>query len=456
MHFSPGLSHRIIFLCLFFLGHGLCLASGDTLRIRVLETHDPHTLRARCDGCRVQIFSGDFPNPIGALKPGEMITISRIGDEVHASLLEGSLHALSLRLVPEEGHVIAIEIDGKPLPRPRSYTGSLFVAPEAASTSVLRLINEVDLETYVASVLPKEYGFDDLEGTKAMAVVIRTYALRSSGKFGSDYDHVDHISSQVYEGASAITDISRRAARETQGEILTYKGNLIEAVHFASSGGHTADNETVWESGPLPYLRGKPDPYDASPYEHWESVISRTKLLNVLSDAYRFKAIAFEVGSRGKDGRVSAVSLVGAGGSRKTVQSNAFRLLMNRHFGVEGLRSTNFTMRREGDAYVFTGRGFGHGVGLNQWGAHEMARQGYAYYDILNYYYSDVTVQSMRPGDRTRRPLENAGTPTPVRSTASASTPEAKAGARSTSPVPKQEPEDVKKRNTNPPPRTGW
>src|SRR5690606_29870346 len=113
---------------------------------------------------------------------------------------------------------------------------------------------------------------------KALAVAVRTYTLRSRGKFGDAYDHVDHVLSQVYRGADGLDPIALAAARETAGEVLTHRNELIEAVYFASSGGHTADNEFVWDADARPYLRGIPDPFDAHPDRNWRTEISRDDL----------------------------------------------------------------------------------------------------------------------------------------------------------------------------------
>ena len=172
--------------------------------------------------------------------------------------------------------------------------------------------------------------------------------------------------------------------------MLTYDGALIEAVYFASSGGHTADNETVWESPPRPYLRGVRDPYDHSPHAKWHAKIPRKKLLDALSKAYGFTVEGFRIDERSRDGRVRTIKLLGK--PERTISGNAFRLVVIRTFGARTLKSTFFDARVRGSDYVFEGHGFGHGVGLSQWGAHEMAQKGRSYRDILTFYYTDVAL----------------------------------------------------------------
>ena len=89
------------------------------------------------------------------------------------------------------------------------------------------------------------------------------------------------------DGVDRLTDAATEAARQTQGEVLMYHGELVEAVYFSSSGGHTADNDAVWQGKPVPYLRGVSDPYDAaSPHANWRVVVSRDRLLRALSTRY--------------------------------------------------------------------------------------------------------------------------------------------------------------------------
>jgi stage II sporulation protein D len=281
--------------------------------------------------------------------------------------------------------------------KPRTYKGTVSVDVDPDYTTRLRLINEVDLEEYVASVLPREYPFEDVEGSKAMAVVIRTYALQSKGRYGADYDHTDHIGSQVYDGSAHVTAVAREAARSTEGLVLTYKGELAEATHSAASGGYTANNEDVWKGPPLPYLRAKPDPYDVSPHRTWTSSVPRMQLLGVLTATYGGgkRVDGFTPQALGPDGRVRSIRINVAGGTNRTISSNEFRLLINRHFGVNSLKSTMFSVRQSGDAYVFEGSGFGHGVGLSQWGAHEMAERGRSYEDILTFYFTGVDLSDL-------------------------------------------------------------
>ena len=381
---------------LFWTAQARTLKDDRTIRVRLLSNHNPRTLTVEATGGGVALFAGDYQTPLYELGPNEKVAISTGHEELNLEAGGGRLHALSLRIEPEEGAAFTLQVtEGKPLDQPVTYEGSLHVQPVSGS-DVLRLVNRVALEDYVASVLSSEYGLDDWEGTKAMAVAIRTYALRSSGKFGTAYDHVDQVLSQRYEGKRRITERSRKAVRQTWGEVLTYDGELIEAVYFSSSGGHTANNEAVWEGNAVPYLRGRDDPYDSvSPHSEWRQRISRPRLLGMLSDYFETRITGFYINDRSADGRVRSIVLLQANGSERRIQSNRFRLMVNRHFGSGTLKSTYFEARRSGSRYVFEGQGFGHGVGLSQWGAHGQALQGQSYRDILSYYYTGVRIRQL-------------------------------------------------------------
>lgn len=215
----------------------------------------------------------------------------------------------------------------------RTYAGSLEISQGAGN---LKIVNRVPLEDYIASVVGSEYGFKDLEGSKAMAVVARTFALRAiqSGK-----PLYDNERSQVYRGLSHATSVARQAAQETAGQVLEYNGQLIEAVYSASNGGYAASNTSVWGSSQLPYLRAKKDPWDTnSPHATWEWSVTKAQLLGALSSAFGMSVKDIRFANSGADGRVGSIELRSSHNA-KTVTGNAFRAAISRQFGSKALRS---------------------------------------------------------------------------------------------------------------------
>lgn len=356
---------------------------GEIVRVRLFDRERPAQATVRpLDGPADLFADGRF---VQTLPMGTPVALALQGGRVTASTGAGSLQAAVVTVRPHDPSARLRVAAGR---HDRPYRGAL---EAAADGRTLRLVNEVVMEDYIASVVPSEYPFPELEGVKAQAVLVRTYALRSRGRFGT-HDVVDHVGSQVYHGADAETPTARRAAYETRGEVLTYGGELIEAVYFSSSGGHTTNNEGVWDGPPRPYLRGRPDPYDAaSPNFRWTESIERDRLLRILSRHYGFQVTDISIAATSPEGRATAIRLHGA--RARTEQANRFRLTVNELVGRQLLRSTFFTLSRQGNRYVFAGRGFGHGVGMSQYGAREQARLGRSYHEILAFYFTGATLE---------------------------------------------------------------
>gem|GEM_PF-2986393 len=275
----------------------------------------------------------------------------------------------------------------------RRYRGTLRIT-QASSARIL-VVNAVGLSDYVASVTAHEYPFPEIEGVKAQAVLARTYALHRASP-ARDYDLDDHQGSQVYLGVGAETAVSREATRATAGQVLRYGDRLIEAVYSSSSGGHTADNETVWGTAPVAYLRGRPDPYDAEAPDHtWRVAVDAGRLFSALSARWS-GVTGISVAERSREGRALRVTL--HGDAPRTISATDFRAVVNARLGGRTLRSTHFAISMEGDQVVFTGRGFGHGVGMSQYGARGQARAGRSYTDILAFYFAGVTLDVLPHG----------------------------------------------------------
>ena len=377
-------------------------AQAQDVRIRLLDRQAPTSITLSAYEGVVRLHAGEYTDALLEMETGQTVLISPYGpsNELRVSSEALTLYAETLRAEPVDGASFGIETrDDKAAQASRRYTGNLLISTDQNDEG-LKLINAVPLEAYVASVVSTEYGLDDLEGSKAMAVLARTYVLNAPGKYGPDYDLVDDTRSQVYRGEDVILPLALEAARLTGGEVLTWRGKPIQAVYHSSSGGHTADNESVWSSSPVPYLRGKPDPYGKqSPHAEWVSRVPRPKLLAELGKKFDGEVIGFLLDERSPDGRVASVSLLMQNGQRRSVAGNEFRLVVIWHFGPRSLRSMRFDAERQGNEYVFTGQGYGHGVGLSQWGAHDMAKRGMSYKEILDFYYTGATLSRLEETD---------------------------------------------------------
>ena len=356
-------------------------AAAQDVRVLLLGGQKLQEATAVAEGAPAEVLGADG-RVLATLAVGRSTPLRRRGTDVSAE--GGSARAVVVRA--GAGGRLALRAGRTE----RTYRGQIAADVENGR---LRLINHVPLDDYVAAVVAGEYPFEEIEGVKAQAILARTYALRSRGKYG-DYDVVDGTGSQVYFGADRETPVTRQAARETSGIVLTYEGALAEAVYFSSSGGHTTSNEHVWSGAPVPYLRGVPDPYDAaSPYSEWSSRLSRTKLLRALGRRFGGTVTGIGPGERAPEGRFKTVVLYGRGGRERHVPANQFRSAVAGAFGVSALRSAFFEVDRVGDRYVFDGKGFGHGVGMSQFGARGQALAGRRYDEILAFYFEGTRLE---------------------------------------------------------------
>lgn len=367
-------------------------AQDDVVTVRIFDEPSPSSIMVSAPGSDLDVFAGDFDQPIGTIARGSEAPLSQSGSQLSIVVDGMRLFAEELRI--RGASSLLVKHDAGGAPTERLLPGELRV--RAGSGSRLVIQNTLDVEAYVASVVAHEYGFEDVEGARAMAVVARTYALN---QMLSDTPLVDHVGSQVYGDERRVTDSAYRAAQSTRGEVLTFGGELIEAVYSSSSGGTTANNEDVWDAAPIPYLRSRNDPFDRdSPHGNWTWRVNRDQLLRALSRDTGVTVSGFISGDRGPDGRVRVVELLSTSGPRNEISTDRFRRILRNEFGVGSLKSTNFDARRDGNEYVFEGSGFGHGVGLNQHGARFLAQEGYAYRDILGFYYSGVNLTTHRNG----------------------------------------------------------
>jgi SpoIID/LytB domain protein len=254
---------------------------------------------------------------------------------------------------------------------------------------------DIPLELYVAQVLSAEGEPNAPEASaQALAVAIRTYVLFNDGRHRKDgFDLCDTTHCQVLRASSAN---SRRAAQATLGQVLTYQGAAADLYYSASCGGHTERGTDVWPGVSLPYLEAVEDDVHADdPYWTLERSLDEVRDALARSGVKGRRLDDVVVESRTASGRVGRVGLPGLEPS--SMNSNDFRLAV----GPTALRSTAFTMTRSGDRVTFTGRGYGHGVGMCVIGAGRRAARGESAAQILGRYYPGLALEDVsrvRPG----------------------------------------------------------
>ncbi len=410
-------------------------------RVRIMERMAPRTLEI--SSVRGGLFISSRRSGAHAIEvpSGEMVRIVLKNGNAELRTSSERLSGDYFFIQSESGQAINVRATAGPArPSSRSYTGALDIMAEAASQN-LSVINLVPVEAYIASVVGAEYGLNDLEGSKAMAVAARTFALRARNQASQPYHILDDDRDQVYHGIESMTALSIRAANETRGEVLTFDGNLIEALYSASNGGYSANNESIWGGNAMPYLRGKKDKWDQiSPDSRWRTEVSRKKLHKALSNRFGISVKDIKFGKTHSDKRMTSVRLVAKKGKDRMVTGSQFRSAVAAAFGVKMLKSTFFKASKKGKNYRFDGHGYGHGVGLSQWGAHGMAKDGKNYRDILNFYYPGTLLKktgtSVPVGSRLSPP-RIAERPQPSSSTDSARSKTASARSTAASARPK-------------------
>lgn len=256
-------------------------------------------------------------------------------------------------------------------PTQRLYEGDVEIT---ASDGLLRLVNVLNLERYVGGVIEAEAGSEHtLEYYKVQAVISRTYALNNLRRHAAEgHSLCDGTHCQVYHGMPRHTDLAEAAAWMTRDVVVVDPSiRLISAVFHSNCGGQTVNAEAVW-SKPEGYLVSCTDSFCvAMPNARWEKCIPKTYWEDYLDTHSTLCSDSTGIRQMLRIDSVHAVPLVPLRQDLK-------------------LKSTAFEVRVEGEQVKLMGRGFGHGVGLCQEGAINMARQGYRYNEIIHHYYKDV------------------------------------------------------------------
>ncbi len=268
----------------------------------------------------------------------------------------------------------------------RQYRGALSVR---ADGNTLQVINRVGIEEYLYGVVTKESVQSwPQEALKAQAIASRTYALyQVQHRQGREWDMVDDEGSQVYGGVDGESAPGRRAVDATRGMILAYRGRPIYAMFTANTGWYTGDSGFIFDQ-PLPYLVAAPDPY--SPGEQmgrWTRSYSASEIRQKLAEigVHLGGIRAIEPKVTCPSGRIVRVDILDDHGSH---------VMRMRPTLGRALKLPEILLKVEhnGEQFVFAGGGFGHGVGLSQWGAKAMAAKGLSVKEIMAFYYHGAEI----------------------------------------------------------------
>lgn len=273
------------------------------------------------------------------------------------------------------------------------YTSNMIVRVKREKTG---LIEKVPFEDYVVGVLAGEMPVNfEIEALKAQAVAARTYVMKKlKTNYKKEYDIVDTVDDQVYISQDELKikwqdkyvekiNKIKQAVLDTKGEYLTYNGEIIEALFFSTSVGKTENSEEIF-SKKLPYLRSVDSSWDeeVSPVFNDFFEFSLQEFYDRLNLSYSDE-LKVEITKSTSTGRVKEVLING----NKFTGSKIYNLL--------DLRSTYFSINQIGNNIIVKTKGYGHGVGLSQYGALAMAKKGYSYKEILSYYYLGTDLEKI-------------------------------------------------------------
>lgn len=399
-------------------------AGSSGLRLRdqegrpLLDVGPGHQLRVRRSGARLALE----PLP-GGPGTGGTAASPTAGDLAPPG--EGEA-AASPRQVPlQELRLEPIDPRGLLVLKQRRYRGQLLLRAEGEG---LLAINHLPLESYLAGVVGSEMPSSWPQAAlRAQAVASRTYALHQL-RPDAPFDLKSTVASQVYKGVEAETSSVREAVASTRAQVLMYGDRLINAVFHSSSGGLTENSGDLW-SRQLPYLVSVPDDDTASPGSRWEKTFPPEALRQAFQEIGG--ALTIQPLQTSRSGRLRQVKVVGPGGEL-VLSGSALRerlglrsTLVNFRFEPAGpvgrgasfppfltpppslpgesasaaaAPLTAFASREEPAApalrLVVDGRGYGHGVGMSQWGAYGLALRGKSHEDILRHYYRGAVLRS--------------------------------------------------------------
>lgn len=360
------------------------VAEAQDIRIGLFENRLVITFTFHCIKGGYDVISPD--RTITRMQPGNLMYISIINDtlSVHDGQINyGSFLSLVFKDHSETGEFSIKLID--PEESSRNYEGDLEVL---VRNSAVQLINQLPFENYIAGVVETEGGSSEHpEFYKAQAVISRTFALKNWKKHESQgFNLCDDLHCQAYKGMNDQDMQIHESVRATHNLVLydrNYK--LITTPFHSNSGGETQLASDIWIAGEE-YLQAVLDPFsEGQKNSRWTEKIS--------GSAWR-KYVFSKM--RGDTSKISDESLLIKQEHRKKYFIvGKDTLLMAEIRKDMGFRSTFFNMETDGDSITVCGRGYGHGVGMSQEGAMEMANQGYSFYDILRFYYDNIEISDL-------------------------------------------------------------
>ena len=341
-----------------------------------IEINQPYSI-SDLESDEVLADRGNLKKSILYLKSGDFRT---------RPLASESTHNAPSTFIKANGNVSIFTSKGFVKLRKSKYCGKLILIPKEDGR--FSILEEIGIEEYLPGVvegeMPMMWNDDALQ---AQVIAVRTYVIYKRKIKANSLYHINKLD-LAYKGSYMNQAKTKEIVNKTRGTVMVYDWKLFPGYFHSTCGGHTEDINRVFNLKSIPPLSGVDCGYCSnSKYYHWKKRLGRNEIQNKLnatkSKVKRIRNISTE--QIGPGGHCSTIKIEHTGGTKR-VNANDFRLII----GPNNLRSTSFNIKNSGSSFVFEGRGWGHGVGLCQYGTQNMAKSGFRWYDILRYYYPEI------------------------------------------------------------------
>jgi stage II sporulation protein D len=358
--------------------------------VRILLHKNPGSMELKADA-KIRIKTGNKNGTVG----------SRISIRFVPSLKiitnEGNINDPKFPVYIESTKRF-IRIDGE------IYPGTIVIS----KFGDILVVNHVKIEDYLKGVIPFEMGNlpeNQIEALKAQAVAARSFVM-AHRKPNEPFDISTTIWDQVYGGISKIDKVINEAVESTRGIVATYRGKIIDAKYSSTCGGITENNENIWIGERVPYLRSVRDAgWDRkdfcrfSPHYRWERIYDKREFFEVVKKQIQDffgktpkKIHWIRIAKRTRTNRVRIIE-INTDIGKFYLEKDQIRRLFSDQRG--SLKSLMFQIKVKSSQIIISGKGYGHGVGMCQYGAMEMANERYTYKRILKHYYRGINLRKL-------------------------------------------------------------
>ncbi|MEO0122888.1 MAG: SpoIID/LytB domain-containing protein [candidate division WOR-3 bacterium] len=357
----------------------------------------------------ITIFCGLFVNCISYIQPQKSPHLIRVAiitglDSVNVSGIKGEQYLENYKIKLNDNFPVFLKpFENKVKVNNKFYYGNLEIKK---MDNKIWVINVLDIEDYLKGVVPCEIGKINprlIEAAKAQTIAARTYAYSHLNQYANlGFDLYATVKDQVYQGISVEDTLINSAISKTKSLVLTYQGKPIDAKYHSTCGGYTADFNDAWNGNPVSYLKSVKCGFcNDSPHSYWKKEFNKKDFFKILrknlygmgiaiSDTELIRSLKFKRNIKSK--RIVEVIITT---DKKDYKIPAYNI--RRLFGSEKdpgglLKSSNFNIYIKDNKIILEGKGYGHGVGMCQFGAMGMAKNGKNFKEILKHYYPGTKI----------------------------------------------------------------